>query len=390
MKILNIISSVNPKHGGTIEFVKQLGNCFQHQDYVFEVASLDLPNAPCIRDFPLKLYTLGPGISGYCYSSHFVPWLRQNAGRYNVVICHGIWQYSSFATWLALNSLCKQGYRIPYFVFTHGMLDPWFKDTYPLKHLKKWLYWPWAEYRVLRDAQGVFFTCEQERVLARESFWLYKCNEKVVNFGTTEPTGDPEAQRQIFLAKFPELCNKRLLLFLSRLHFKKGCDLLIEALAKVAGADDSLHLVMAGPDQIGWQTDLQEQARKLGIAEKITWTGMLLDELKWGAFYAAEAFVLPSHQENFGIAVVEAMACGLPVLISNKVNIWCEILADGAGLVANDDLEGTIELLKKWLMMPSDEKRVMQHNAKQSFTKRFEIHKAAESLIDVLSSSRLI
>ena len=78
--------------------------------------------------------------------------------------------------WLALESLRKQGFHTPaYFVFTHGMLDPWFKRTYPLKHLKKWLYWPWAEYRVLRDAQAVLFTCEEERILARQSFWLYKC-----------------------------------------------------------------------------------------------------------------------------------------------------------------------------------------------------------------------
>ena len=267
------------------------------------------------------------------------------------------------------------------------MLDPWFKRTYPLKHLKKWLYWPWAEYRVLRDAQAVLFTCEEERLLARQSFWLYKCNEIVVNFGTAAPIGEPAVQRQTFLNRFPELRHKRLILFLSRIHPKKGCDLLIEAFAKVAETEDSLHLVMAGPNQTNWQEQLQLSAEKLGIPEKITWTGMLSGELKWGAFHAAEVLVLPSHQENFGIVVAEAMACGVAVLISNKVNIWREIAADDAGLVANDDLDGTVELLQKWLKMLPNEQQTKQKNAKNSFNKRFEIHQAAQSLINTLLTS---
>ena len=89
------------------------------------------------------------------------------------------------------------------------MLDPWFKKQYPLKHLKKWMYWPWAEYRVLRDAQAVLFTCEEERVLARESFWLYRCNEVVVSYGTAKPKGDPEVELQEFFAPLSRVCAAR-------------------------------------------------------------------------------------------------------------------------------------------------------------------------------------
>lgn len=385
MKILNIISSVDSRGGGPIEAIKQLGQALIDRGHVVEVACLDLPDSPWLKTFPLQVYALGPKLLSYAYSEQFAPWLRRNAANYDVVIVNGIWQYSSFGVWLALNSLRKQSFQTPpYFVFTHGMLDPWFKRTYPLKHLKKWLYWPWGEYRVLRDAQAVLFTCEEERILARESFWLYKCNEIVINCGTAAPTGTPAAQRQTFLDRFPELRHKRLLLFLSRIHIKKGCDLLIEAFAKVAQLEDSLHLVIAGPDQTGWQAELQKQAKKQGIDQKLTWTGMLSGDLKWGAFYAAEALVLPSHQENFGIVVVEAMACGVPVLISNKVNIWREIAADGAGLVANDDLDGTTQLLQKWLAISLDERQAMKEKAQKCFKERFEVNKSAESLIDKL------
>ena len=155
------------------------------------------------------------------------------------------------------------------------MLDPWFKHTYPLKHLKKWLYWPWAEYRVLRDAQAVLFTSEDERLLARESFWFYQAREAVVAYGTRTPPDDAETLRTHFYAVHPELHGKTLLLFMSRIQEKKGCDLLIEAFAKVAGQDPNLHLLMAGPDQTGWIAKLQAQAGRLGIAERITWPGML-------------------------------------------------------------------------------------------------------------------
>ena len=112
---------------------------------------------------------------------------------------------------------------------------------------------------------------------------------------------------------------------------------------------------------------------------------MISGDIKQGAIEAAEAFILPSHQENFGIVVAEALACGKPVLISNKVNIWREIEQDGAGLVASDDLDGTRWLLRRWLEMPADEKQLMSARARESFLNRFEIRKSAQSVIDVLS-----
>src|SRR5262249_6945809 len=159
-----------------------------------------------------------------------------------------------------------------------------FKYRHPLKHLKKWLYWPWAEYRVLRDARGVLFTCEEEKRLARQSFGLYNVREMTVSYGTPGPEGDAVAQRAAFLVKFPHLRGRRLWLFLGRLHPKKGCDLLVEAFAGVAQRDPSLHLVMAGPDSSGLQAELSSRADKLGLAGRVTWTGLLRDELKWGAF----------------------------------------------------------------------------------------------------------
>jgi glycosyltransferase involved in cell wall biosynthesis len=381
VNILHVICSMNPACGGPIEGIQQIGSSMTSRGHRVEVASLDPPGAPYIKRCALPVYALGPTNLRYAFSPRLIPWLRENRSCYDAVIVNGIWQFHSFATWRALHNSST-----PYVLFTHGMLDPWFKKRYPLKHLKKWMYWPWADYRVLRDARAVLFTCEEERVLARQSFWLYRCNEIVIGYGTALPTGDPQIEVKEFFGRYPELPGKKLALFVGRIHPKKGCDLLIEAFAKVLAKYSEWHLVIAGPDQMGWQRKLCHRAEELGIASRITWTGMISGAMKWGALRAAEVFVLPSHQENFGIAVAEALAVGTPTLISDKVNIWREIQADGAGLVAEDTLLGTCRFFRSYLDLPEAKRLTMRQLARQCFEQRFEVNNAAGTLQTVLSS----
>jgi len=388
MRILRSIHTLNPEIGGPIESVRQSSAVLRRLGHEVEVATLDGPNDPWIRETSLTVHALGTGRGGYGYSARFMPWIKQRQREFDAVLVHGIWQYSSFGVWRALH-----GSSTPYFVLPHGMLDPWFKRTYPLKHVKKMLYWPWAEYRVLRDAAAVLFTSQEEMRLARQSFSPYRCNEVVINYGTTAPDVDlPVAERE-FLTKFPELRGKRILLFLGRLHEKKGCDLLIEAFAALRESTDkdlNLHLVIAGPssDQ-AYLAHLKQLATSVsGKREEeipIKFTGMLSGSLKWGALSAADAFVLPSHQENFGIAVVEALACATPVLISNKVNIWREIVDDGAGLAEEDDRDGTGCLLDRWLRLSEQERDKMRVNARNCFDRRFHADQAVESLLQVMA-----
>lgn len=381
MKVLHVLPSVDPKGGGPMEGVRQYGAKLLELGHSVEVVSLDDPAAEFVGAFPLKVHALGPTVSKYGYNSKLRPWLEAHAGNYDRVVVNGLWQYHSYAAWRAL-----RGTGIPYFVFTHGMLDPWFKSNYPLKHLKKLLYWPWAEYRVLRDAEAVLFTSEEERLLARQSFKRYRARELVVAYGTALPPPKDAAMSAKFLEQHPELRDRRIILFLSRIHEKKGCDLLIEAFAEVARSEAKLQLVIAGPDQTKWVPQLQQLASKLGVADKVTWLGMVRGDQKWGAFYCAEVFALPSHQENFGIAVAEALGCGLPVLISNKVNIWREVQSADAGLVAPDSLAGTKTLLREWLAKTPAQRLRMGEAAKQLFASRFTVDAMARSLLEIYHS----
>jgi glycosyltransferase involved in cell wall biosynthesis len=361
-----------------MEWVRQLSLALQVKGHVSDIVCIDDPKAPWLKDSPVKVVALGNKF-GYRYSAQLVPWLKDHAKHYDYVIVHGLWRYVSIGTWLALRHS-----NVPYFIYTHGMLDPWFKRTYRLKHIFKWLIWPWTDYRALRDARAVLFTCDEERLLARHTFRLYKCNEAITTLGISAPTGNRDGQVRIFLDQFPHLRGRRLILFLSRIHPKKGCDTLVQAFAKIAQQDQALHLVMAGPANENLLCSLKSDVTELGLDNRITWAGMLTGDVKWGAYRASEVFVLPSHQENFGIVVAEALACGTPVLISNKVNIWREIHADKAGLVESDSLEGTTSLLKRWLELTESSRSMMRQRAIKSFQDRFEIEGAAAGFIGTL------
>jgi glycosyltransferase involved in cell wall biosynthesis len=350
--------------------------------YVGEAATLDDPAAPFLQDIGFPVHALGPVGTTYGYNNRLVPWIKANRHRFDGVVVNGLWQYCGFAVRRAL-----AGTSTPYLVFTHGMLDPYFKHAFPLKHLKKWPYWLLSEYWNLRRAYRVLFTSEAEKRLAEESFWLHHWNPYVVPYGAKGPTGDPEQLRRSFFEKCPQVSDRRYLLFLGRIHRKKGCDMLIDSFARVAASDPDLHLIMAGPDQQQWSVELQQTAAKAGIADRVHWPGMITGDAKWGAFYAAEAFILPSHQENFGIAVAEAMACGTPVLLSDKVNIAEEIASDGAGLMELDTPEGTLNLLRRWIAMSPGERGRMAEKALHSFHLRYDMQQTAKTIIQIFEGA---
>ena len=387
LNILHVIRSVNPVGGGPIEGLKQLARENMENGHLVDVVSLDDPDAPWVAACPVRCFAVGPSRWKYGFCPSLVTWLKARRLDYDIVIVNGIWQYHSYAVWRAL-----KGTSTPYFVFTHGMLDPYFKKRYPLKHLKKWLYWPWAEYRVLRDAEGVLFTCEEERLLARRSFWLYKVRETVVNYGVAEPPVATQAQLDAFLDAYPEVRGKTVLLCLGRVHPKKGLELAVRAFGEltkdrqVNGA--KAHLVLAGPEEPAYAVRLRSIVTELEIAHQITFTGMLTGDMKWGAFRSADAFILPSYQENFGIAVVEALACGLPVLISDQVNIWREIEEDGAGVIRPATLDGARALIKAWLAFDDTTRDAMKQAAMASYRRRFDAREAAQSLIAATQAFR--
>ncbi|HSY37073.1 MAG TPA: glycosyltransferase [Acidobacteriaceae bacterium] len=384
MRILHIVGSINPAAGGPTEAIRMIIR-YRPPGYEAEVATLDSPDATFLSDFPFQVHALGNRKKSW-YSPRLVPWLTRNRHRFDGIIVHGLWEFTGLAALLAV-----AGHK-PFLVFTHGMLDPYFKRRYPLKHIKKWIYWILAQYWILRAASRVMFTTELERDLATKTFWLWHWNPMVVSYGADPQLPDIDELVPAFYDRCPELnvedAGRRYLLFLSRIHPKKGCDLLLQAFAAVAPAHPDLHLIMAGPDATGMRKDLEQIVDRAGLAHRVHWPGMLKGDAKWGAFAVSDAFVLPSHQENFGIAVAEALACGRPVLISDQVNIAPEIEADGCGIVEPDTLKGTIHLLERWLALTPEEREAMQQQTKITFAHRYDMRRNSALILRIFERLR--
>lgn len=381
MHLLHIVSTLDPKAGGPQTALRML---VEHQPagYTSEVVTTDAPGTAFLSSYPVPAHGTGePG--GSWRSPQLLTWLRANRHRFDGAIMHGLWSYPGIAVRRALAG------HTPYMVFPHGMLDPYFKRAFPLKHLKKLPFWVLAEYWNLRLADRVLFTTELERDLAAESFpWMHRWHAEVTSLGTTPPPADEAHLRSAFLAAFPELEHKRFLLYLGRIHPKKGADLLLDAFTRLAPSFPEAHLVMAGPGADDpWASGLRASLAP-EIAARIHWPGMLQGDEKWGAFAASEAFVLPSHQENFGIAVVEALASSRPVLITHPVNISPEIAADGAGLVSDDTLAGIESMLHRWLTLSATERQTMGEQALRTYNQRYDMRRNTAPILRLFETIR--
>jgi glycosyltransferase involved in cell wall biosynthesis len=406
---------MDPSHGGPSQGIRnsipELEKIHVHN----EVVCLDSPEALFLGKDTFPVHALGPGKGHWNYSPKLFPWLLENIGRFDAIIVHGIWQYHSYAVSKALITFRKahtqhslNENKVPkLFIMPHGMLDPYFQkaSSRRLKAIRNWIYWKLIESKTINKADGMFFTCMEELQLARITFSPYRPKKEVnVGYGIAEPPAVSSAIKNAFLERCPEIKGRPYILFLGRINEKKGVDLLIKAygtLLKALPASKDKRsasyelesstlpselpiLVVAGP---GLESAHGQAVKRLAAelpASTVFFPGMLTGEAKWGAFYGCEAFVLPSHQENFGIAVVEALACGKPVLISNQVNIWREIEATGGGLVEDDTLSGTQRLLERWHALTEQEKVAMGTHAEATYRDRFAVCQAAERMAAAL------
>jgi glycosyltransferase involved in cell wall biosynthesis len=369
--ILHLIRTLDPEQGGPVTFLKQLSAVHIGMGVQVAILTLDRNDPAWLKDLPVSVIECGPSSDTYGYSARMEGKLTEVAGSFRALVVHGLWQFHGLC---ALHVSARIG--VPYFVVPHGMLDPWFRKSYPIKHLKKQLYWLLAERRVLQGAKSVLFTSENEARLAKSTFFpTARYRSRIVPLGVPKAPGNVEPLREAFLFRFPHLRKRRFLLFLGRLHPKKGCDLLVRAMAEMRPPVD---LVMAGPDVAG---EYAGRLKRLAEGLPITFTGMLQGNEKLGALVSADALVLPSHQENFGLVVAEALSFGTPALVSEKVSIAEYIRSFGAGFVAPDTIAGTRQLIGQWLGRGGIGMRTAALNC---FQKHFDIEYCARELREII------
>jgi glycosyltransferase involved in cell wall biosynthesis len=331
MRVLHVIPSVSAIRGGPSAVLRTITKALAANGVIVDVVTTNddgrglLPEAT--SNSPISIdgvtYRFFPrDIRFYTVSWALTRWLRDHCSEYDLVHIHALFSYPSIAA-----AFCARRAGVPYVVRPLGVLNRW-GMTRRRPWLKK-LSFRFLESRVIRDAAGIHYTSEQESAEAAE------LGVKHISLIVPNPVdiSDETPIRGQFRAAHPALQGKTIVLFLSRIDAKKGIDLLLPAFARAQVSHPSAVLVVAGDGDLALVEKLKAQARGLGLGENVLWAGFLQGANKRGVLADADVFVLPSYSENFGVAVVEALGTGLPVIVSDQVGIHADIERAEAGLI---------------------------------------------------------
>lgn len=379
---------MNPKSGGPCQGIRNVNPYIKQLGITVEVICMDDISEEYASNDDFIIHKIGKGKTSYQYQPLLHNWLIKNALNYDCIIVHGLWQHYNLVVYKAIKFLKNIGKKVPKVVIMpHGMLDPYFQNAADRKWkaLRNEIVWRFIEKKCINQADAIFYTCDEELRLAATTFKGYSPKKAInVSYGIQSPPERIAEFDKDFFQKCPEVLHKVYWLFLSRIHEKKGIDLLIKAYNELSKYNSLLpELVIAGPYESSFS---QEMIQLAAENSKIHFSGMLQGSEKWGAFYNCQAYLLPSHQENFGISIVEALACKKPVLITDKINIYREIEEGGGGLVSDDTFKGVLNVLKKWEALSQTDKTEMGNKAFVLYQNHFNIKSAAERLNKVLKS----
>ena len=351
MKVLHVIPSVGPLRGGPSAMMRTTARGLVQAGVAVDVATTDdndaerlqVAHSTAITEEGVTYWYFPRQTRFYTFSWPLTRWLARNVKNYDLVHIHALFSYAAIpaAFWASY-------YQVPYIIRPLGVLSvlgmhkrrPWLKKlSYEL-----------IEKNIIRGAALIHYTSEQERVEAAQ-LGIRHCSVIIPN-SVEIPNQSLKSARSYLRARHPQLADRLIILFLSRLDPKKGLDILLPAFAEVRAKHPKAILVIAGSGKPSYVSILQQHADRIGIASDVVWTGFLTGDEKWSALAESDIFVLPSYSENFGLAVAEAMACGLPVVVSDQVAIHREITDARAGLVVPCQVKELTEALLKLLQDP--------------------------------------
>ena len=335
---LSVVTHLDPRFGGLSAVVPQLSHEISRREHI----RMDLA-AFCA---PGELYSTSsyPDLTISEWPTSRAKWLLNRAlrARFGHLVqglhglhLHGVWEQSTQTA-----AQLARTHGVPYVISAHGMLERWALQH---KALKKRVYAALVERPTLNQAACLHALTAAEA----EDYRRFGCTVPiaVIPNGVRIPA---QVTSDLFLRNYRELEGKRIVLFLGRIHAKKGLDLLVRAWKGMAREHPDAALVLAGPDFEGSRARLAALIAAEGLADRVLFTGMLRGELKWSALAAAECFVLPSFSEGLSVSVLEAMGLGLPVILSNHCNLP-EVATLGAGWVIPAEQEPLARVIREML-----------------------------------------
>jgi glycosyltransferase involved in cell wall biosynthesis len=312
--------------------------------------TLDVPCGVPVHEDGVTYWYFDRQTRFYTFSWPLSTWLARHIAEFDVVHVHALFSYATLPA-----AFWSKRYEVPYVVRPLGTLSDW-----GMKNRRPWLKklsFNLLERRILEHAAVVHYTSEQERTEAER---LY-----ITAAGTVIPNALPDSTSRStagrFRARYPILRDRRIILFLARLDPKKGLDLLMRAFAEIRRNIPDASLVLAGDGEANFVRSLKSDAAALGIASEVLWPGFLSGAEKDAALADADVYALPSYSENFGISVVEALAAGVPVIVSDQVGIHPEISRARAGAVVACDVPELAGALTTLLTSPVLRRAMGEH-----------------------------
>lgn len=388
MKILHIVPTYYPaaRYGGPIKSVHELNKWLVKRRAEVVVYTTNLDGKGTLNVQIGKSVDVD-GVKVFYFPITFRPW--QYSFRLHRALAKNVEDFdlihitSVFLSASTLGAYYARKCGKPYVISPRGslMAEPLKKGF--LKNLKKKIYISLIEKRNLAGASAIHFTTEMEKKEYLKAGLPLKKAIVIPNGYEIRKEYENTKLRNNFQRRFNISDDKKIVLFLSRLSWKKGLDTLIPAFAEVVKKEPKAVLILAGPDEEGYKKEIEEMLRntKLYESTKVIFTGMLLDDDKAAAYVASDVFVLPSYAENFGMAVVEAMAAGLPAIIAKGVGISDEVKKADAGIVIEKDEKQLAEAILKILDNP-DLAEKMGENGRKLVETEFSAGKVAERWIE--------
>ena len=379
------------RYGGPIAAAVGLTRELARQGHDVTVMTTNI-DGPTILDVPVDRAVALDGVGVWYFQVERPRWyyfsrplaraLKSRVAEFDVVHIHSIylWPTTIAAYW------CRKR-KVPYLIRPAGSLDPvMFAKSYAgwrassLSLVKKWLYLNTLGRRDLGGAAGIHYTSQAEMDASRAR--ILKPPQYVLPLGVDLPDGEEAAGGLRLRQRHPELSGKKIVLFLSRLDPVKGLDILLAAMGDLAARRSDFVLVVAGSGSSAYETRLASLLERYGMQDRIVYLGPVEGPDKWSVLRDADVFVLPSYHESFGVAVVEAMAVGLPVVISDRVNIHREVGAAGAGLVTSLD-PGEVAAATETLLGDEGLRRRMARAGKTLARERYSWERAATGIARV-------
>ena len=373
IKVLRIIATLNPQQGGPIRAIIDNSLAMINQNIKVDILTCDRTSSKFYKSKYINIINQGPSFFGNFYFSYnLFFWLLKNKKNYDFFILHGIWDFKHIVAFMLLNN--------NYSVFVHGSLHPTQGKGF-INKAKKKLYWLIFEKRNLLKSKSLLLTSNNEKAQLDNTFVDTKGIKKVfVKYGILKSNPNKKILLSKFNKKFPFLKNKSFYLYLGRLHKQKGADIIIEAVNKIK-LNSNIKILIMGPF-IGskFENKLKLLVKKYKLEKQIFFSNAQFGDIKWGAIYSSKAMLLPSHGENFGISLVEAMSAGKPVLTTFKVNINDIIIKYNAGLISRDNLTNFSKILLQFQTLNKKKKNQISNNALKCFKDNFDISSNHNSL----------